>query len=175
MVGRLNLRHLDQGHPQGPDVGFVVVRAVFRSFAHHHLRSHPETFQSVMKQINNLTETQEEEIWFKEVLSFFIKNKSDERGRLLFFFFFLGRMTHQYGVPMKETLLCSVLVFLADTPKSAESKKCFFHYRRRKIFSIHQLIYTTTKPILKQRGSHTSFNRSAIYAWACFLIEWKIN
>lgn len=27
--------------------------------------------------------------------------------------------THQYGVPMKESLLCSVLVFLADTPKSA--------------------------------------------------------
>lgn len=28
-------------------------------------------------------------------------------------------MTHQYGVPMKESLLCKVLVFLADTPKSA--------------------------------------------------------
>ena len=31
-----------------------------------------------------------------------------------------GSMTHQYGVPMKESLLCNVLVFLADTPKSAE-------------------------------------------------------
>lgn len=31
-------------------------------------------------------------------------------------------MTHQYGVPMKESLLCNVLVFLADTPKSAESR-----------------------------------------------------
>lgn len=27
--------------------------------------------------------------------------------------------TYQYGVPMKESLLCIVLVFLADTPKSA--------------------------------------------------------
>lgn len=27
--------------------------------------------------------------------------------------------THQYGVPMKESLLCKVLVFLAETPKSA--------------------------------------------------------
>lgn len=34
----------------------------------------------------------------------------------------LGCMTHQYGVPMKESLLCNVLVFLADTPKSAESR-----------------------------------------------------
>lgn len=31
--------------------------------------------------------------------------------------------THQYGVPMKESLLCRVLVFLADTPKSAAKKK----------------------------------------------------
>lgn len=29
------------------------------------------------------------------------------------------RCTHQYGVPMKESLLCRVLVFFADTPKSA--------------------------------------------------------
>lgn len=28
-------------------------------------------------------------------------------------------LTHQYGVPMKESLLCRVLVFFADTPKSA--------------------------------------------------------
>lgn len=27
--------------------------------------------------------------------------------------------THQYGVPMKESLLCKVLLFFADTPKSA--------------------------------------------------------
>lgn len=33
-----------------------------------------------------------------------------------------GCMTHQYGVPMKESLLCKVLVFLADTPKSAERR-----------------------------------------------------
>ena len=34
-----------------------------------------------------------------------------------------GCMTHQYGVPMKESLLCNVLVFLADTPKSAEGRR----------------------------------------------------
>lgn len=27
--------------------------------------------------------------------------------------------TYQYGVPIKESLLCIVLVFLAETPKSA--------------------------------------------------------
>jgi len=31
--------------------------------------------------------------------------------------------THQYGVPMKESLLCRVLVFFADTPKSAKEGK----------------------------------------------------
>lgn len=31
--------------------------------------------------------------------------------------------TYQYGVPMKESLLCNVLLFFADTPKSATSKK----------------------------------------------------
>lgn len=38
-------------------------------------------------------------------------------------YIYVGCMTHQYGVPMKESLLCKVLVFLADTPKSAESRK----------------------------------------------------
>lgn len=34
-------------------------------------------------------------------------------------------LAHQYGVPMKESRLWSVFVFLADTPKSAgEKKKC---------------------------------------------------
>lgn len=32
-------------------------------------------------------------------------------------------LTHQYGVPMKESLLCKVLLFFADTPKSAASMK----------------------------------------------------
>lgn len=31
--------------------------------------------------------------------------------------------THQYGVPMKESLLCKVLLFFADTPKSATRMK----------------------------------------------------
>lgn len=44
-----------------------------------------------------------------------------------------GMMTHQYGVPMKESLLCKVLVFLADTPKSAE-RRC----PSQKISSLHQ-------------------------------------
>lgn len=30
---------------------------------------------------------------------------------------------HQYGVPMKVSLLCRVLVFFADTPKSAGKKR----------------------------------------------------
>lgn len=30
---------------------------------------------------------------------------------------------HQYGVPMKVSLLCRVFVFFADTPKSAGKKK----------------------------------------------------
>lgn len=44
--------------------------------------------------------------------------RSKERSASLY----LGSMTHQYGVPMKESLLCNVLVFLADTPKSAENR-----------------------------------------------------
>lgn len=43
MVGRLDLRQLDQGYPQGPDVCFVIVRTVLRSFTHHHLWGHPKT------------------------------------------------------------------------------------------------------------------------------------
>lgn len=31
--------------------------------------------------------------------------------------------TYQYGVPMKESLLCRVLLFFADTPKSATGNK----------------------------------------------------
>lgn len=37
----LNLRQLYQGYPKGPDVGLVVVRTVFGSFAHDHLWGHP--------------------------------------------------------------------------------------------------------------------------------------
>ena len=32
-------------------------------------------------------------------------------------------MSYQYGVPINESRLCRVFVFLADTPKSAEKKR----------------------------------------------------
>lgn len=41
VVGRLDLRQLDQGYAEGPDVGLEVVRTVLGSFAHHHLWGHP--------------------------------------------------------------------------------------------------------------------------------------
>lgn len=41
VVRGLDLCQLYQGHPQGPDVGLVVVRAVFGGFAHDHFRGHP--------------------------------------------------------------------------------------------------------------------------------------
>lgn len=41
VVRGLDLCQLNQGHPQGPDVGLVVVRSVFGGFAHDHFRGHP--------------------------------------------------------------------------------------------------------------------------------------
>lgn len=41
VVRGLNLCQLYQGHPEGPDVGLVVIRTVFGSFAHDHFRCHP--------------------------------------------------------------------------------------------------------------------------------------
>lgn len=41
VIRRLNLCQLYQGHPQGPDVGLVVVWSVFGGFAHDHFRGHP--------------------------------------------------------------------------------------------------------------------------------------
>ena len=41
VVGGLDLGHLDQGDPQGPNVCLVVVRSILHGLTHHHLWGHP--------------------------------------------------------------------------------------------------------------------------------------
>lgn len=104
MVWRLNLCHLDQGDPEGPDVSLVVVRTVLGCLAHHHLWSHPGVRHKKKRNLSSPLFSAD------ACVSVFISKS-----------FFVLHLTHQYGVPMKESLLWSVLVFLADTPKSAGS------------------------------------------------------
>lgn len=71
-----------------------------------------------------------------------------------------GMMTHQYGVPMKESLLCKVLVFLADTPKSAGSRcplqKKFHH--RFKLKNLNCLAVTVQNILLHWHNLPQAFN-----------------
>lgn len=41
VVGWLNLSQLYQGHPEGPDIGLVVIWTVLGCFAHYNLWGHP--------------------------------------------------------------------------------------------------------------------------------------
>lgn len=61
---------------------------------------------------------------FKVIIHICMNNIVLSNRNLIFFPLIVTVLlfTYQYGVPMKESLLCRVLVFFADTPKSAASK-----------------------------------------------------
>lgn len=85
--------------------------------------------------------------------------------------------THQYGVPMKESLLCKVLVFLADTPKSAGSRGPRQKKKKNPIIVSNQGIYivwlflcktspsagTTCHQLLTARGASVCLSLGPIY------------
>ena len=43
------------------------------------------------------------------------------------------RYTYQYGVPINELLLCNVLEFFAETPKSAKNKQINYSWYIEKV------------------------------------------
>lgn len=55
MIGRLNLRELNQSDSEGPDISLVVIRTVLGRFTHHHFWSHPWRKQN--KTVDSIKDT----------------------------------------------------------------------------------------------------------------------
>lgn len=105
--GRLQLGQLDRRDPHSPDVAELVVAAVL--LHRRYFRSHPARRRVQRPPKGGLMRK-----WFFQTADRFKLPKGDENAPF--------RLTHQYGVPIKDFLFAIVAVILAATPKSAGMK-----------------------------------------------------